>query len=200
MLALALLAICAPLVDPVTIAAVVQNESGGNPLAMHDNTSGRSYSPGSVGDAVELAKRLIADGHSVDLGLAQINSKNLQWIGMTVEQSFDACSNLQASQQVLVDAYKRAGGDLKGTLQIYNSGKAAGSQYASRVYGKAGVVVPAIPGGAMAAWTKKDMIASSAHAHTAKTATAQPLIAKIQWTPAASPFEPDGSGFSSEKF
>lgn len=195
MLPLALLATCAPLVDPVTIAAVVQNESGGNPLAMHDNTDGRSYSPGSVADAVALAKRLIAGGHSVDLGLAQINSKNLGWIGMTVEQSFDACSNLQASQQVLVDAYKRADGDLQKTLQIYNTGKAAGSQYASRVYGKAGVVVPAIPGGTMAAWTKRDM-----STHSVFQSQSQPLVAKIQWAPAASPLQPDDSGFSAASF
>lgn len=187
MLPLILLATCAPLVDPVTMAAVVQNESGGNPLAMHDNADGKSYSPKSLDDAVALAKRLIAASHSVDLGLAQINSKNLQWVGMTVVQSFDPCANLQASQQVLVDAYKRAGGDLKGTLQIYNSGKATGSQYASNVYGKAGVLVPAIPGGAMAAWTKKDT----------QIQAGVPFVAKVQWTPAASPLSPDGSDFSS---
>ena len=113
MLPMLLLATCAPLVDPVTMSAVVQHESGGNPLAIHDNATSKSYLPKSLNDAVALAKRLISDGHSVDLGLAQMNSKNLQWVGMTVEQVFDPCANLQASQQVLVDAHKRSGGDLK---------------------------------------------------------------------------------------
>lgn len=180
MLPLILLATCSPLVDAVTMSAVVQNESGGNALAMHDNSDGKSYSPKSVDEAVALAKRLITSGHSVDLGLAQINSKNLQWLSLSVEQSFDACSNLQASQQVLVDAFKRSGGDLQKTLQIYNTGKASGSQYASKVYGKAGVVVPAIPGGAMASWTKKDMDKSNA------------VVAKLIYSPAASPLEVEG--------
>lgn len=182
MLPMILLASCAPLVDPVTMSAVVQNESAGNPLAIHDNVTGKSYSPKSMDEAVELAKQLLAANHSVDMGLAQINSRNLQWVGMTVEQVFDPCSNLQASQQVLVDAHKRSGGDLQKTLQIYNTGKTAGSQYATRVYGKAGVVVPAIPGGKLAGWTRSGIDA--------------PIEVKVQPAPAASPFEVDGSGLS----
>lgn len=191
MLPMILLASCAPLVDPVTMSAVVQNESGGNSLAIHDNATGKSYSPKSMADAVTLATKLISSQHSVDLGLAQINSKNLQWVGMTVEQSFDACSNLQASQQVLVDAHKRSGGDLQKTLQIYNTGKTAGSKYASRVYGKAGVVVPAIPGGSMASWTKREVEVADARRQPGDA-----IEVKMQWTPAASPFEVDGSGLS----
>ncbi len=197
MLPLILLATCSPLINPVTMSAVVQNESGGNPLAIHDNSDGKSYSPKSLDEAVALAKRLVAGGHSVDLGLAQINSKNLQWVGMTIEQSFDPCSNLQASQQVLVDAYKRTSGDLQKTLQIYNTGKDAGNQYASKVYGKAGVVIPAIPGGSMASWAKngnRDVADISRASHRIRSRDA--VTAKVQWTPAASPFEADGSGFS----
>ena len=193
MLPLLLLSACAPLIDPVTMSAVVQHESGGNPLAIHDNADGKSYAPKSLNDAVATAKRLIANGHSVDLGLAQINSKNLRWVGLAVEQSFDACQNLQASQQVLVDAHKRSGGDLKGTLQIYNSGKTAGSQYASSVYGKAGVIVPAIPGGKLASWTNKNM-------NTTSSASSAALVAKVSWTPAASPFSPDNNGLSATGF
>jgi len=183
MLPLILLASCAPLVDPVTMSAVVQNESGGNSLAIHDNATGKSYSPKSMDEAVGLAKRLINAGHSVDLGLAQINSRNLKWVGMTVEQVFEPCSNLQASQQVLVDAHQRSGGDLQKTLQIYNTGKAAGSQYAAKVYGKAGIVVPTIPGGKLTSWTK------------GSTGDA-PIEVRVQPSPAASPFEIDGSGLT----
>lgn len=182
MLPLILLVSCAPMVDPVTMSAVVQNESGGNPLAIHDNATGKSYSPRSMAEAVALAERLIAAGNSVDMGLAQINSKNLKWIGMTVEQVFDPCSNLQASQQILVDAHKQSGGDLQKTLQIYNTGKTAGSQYASKVYGKAGVVVPAIPGGSLAGWARSGIDA--------------PIEVKVQPSPAASPLEVDGAGLS----
>ena len=183
----ALLALCAPLISPVTMSAVVQNESSGNPLAIHDNTSGKSYAPRSMTDAIATAKRLIARRHSIDLGLAQINSKNLNWLHLTVEKSFDACENLKASQQVLLDANDRAGGDLKKTLQIYNSGQASGGQYAAAVFSKAGVVVPAIPGGKMASWTAKDV----------QTQKSEPVyVAKVSWTPAASAFAPDDEGFS----
>lgn len=191
MLPLILLASCAPMVDPVTMSAVVQNESGGNPLAIHDNATGKSYSPKAINDAVDIAKRLIAAGHSVDLGLAQINSRNLKWVGMTVEQVLDSCSNLQASQQVLVDAHKRSGGDLQKTLQIYNTGKTAGSQYASKVYDKAGVVVPTIPGGSLANWAKREVEVADARRQPGDA-----IEVKMQWTPAASPFEVDGSGLS----
>lgn len=196
----ALLAICAPLVSPVTMSAVVQHESGGSPFAIHDNTDSRTYAPSSIDAAVSTAKRLIASGHSVDLGLAQINSKNLRWLHLTVEQSFDACQNLRASQQVLIDAHDRAGGDLKQTLQIYNSGKAAGSQYSSAVYGKAGVVVPAIPGGRMADWTNRPVAGGAILKDMLSTSSSVPLVAKVSWTPAASPFSPDGNGLSASGF
>ena len=70
----ALMEQCAPQIASVTMAAIVQQESGGNPLALHDNTSGKSYRPATIAEAARLARELIAQGHSVDIGLPQINS------------------------------------------------------------------------------------------------------------------------------
>src|SRR5271170_212239 len=75
---------CAPSVAPETLAAVAETESHLDPLAIHDNTERRSYQPGDAASAIGLAHRLIAEGHSVDLGLMQINSGNSRWLGLTV--------------------------------------------------------------------------------------------------------------------
>lgn len=44
---------------------------------------------------------MISAGRRVDLGLAQINSKNLGWLGLSVEAAFDSCQNLAAAARVL---------------------------------------------------------------------------------------------------
>ena len=113
---------CAPQVAPVTLAAIVQQESGGNPLALHDNTSGKGYAPATVAEAARLARELIAQGHSVDIGLAQINSRNLPRLGLGVDQVLDPCANLRAAQTVLMEGWMRSG-DLRATLSAYNTGR-----------------------------------------------------------------------------
>ena len=97
---------CAPSVAPGTLAAVAQTESHLDPLAIHDNTEGRSYQPGDTARAIGLAHRLIAERHSVDLGLMQINSGNSRWLGLTVEDAFDPCRSIAAGAAVLT-AYSR---------------------------------------------------------------------------------------------
>jgi type IV secretion system protein VirB1 len=56
--AIVLMEQCAPQIAPVTLAAIVQQESGGNPLAVHDNTSGKSYAPTTVAEAAQLTREL----------------------------------------------------------------------------------------------------------------------------------------------
>lgn len=138
---LELLLACAPAIHPTTMAAVVQHESAGNPLSIRDNASGRSYSPATKPEAVALATRLIGEGHSVDLGLGQINSRNLPRLGLAIEQVFDPCDNLKAAQTILLEAWRKTG-NLKSTLAVYNTGKpnsALGRSYASAIFKRAGV-------------------------------------------------------------
>lgn len=155
---LELLLACTPGVHPITAAAIVQQESAGNPWALYDNTGKQSYRPKSQREAAEIALRLIGQGHSVDIGLAQINSKNLPRLNLTVEQVLDPCTNLQASSRILKEGYERAG-NLPGALSAYNTGKtdsSIGEKYAAKVFSHAGsdYLVPAIPGGKMADWVK----------------------------------------------
>jgi type IV secretion system protein VirB1 len=99
---------CAPAVGPRTMSSIIAVESSGNPLAIHDNDDGRSYQPASRAAAVALASGLIARGHSVDLGLAQINSANVERLGLTVSDAFDACTNVRTGAEILAADYARA--------------------------------------------------------------------------------------------
>lgn len=99
---------CAPTVHPQTLAAIVQVESGGWPWAIHDNTAGRSDDPPTYGHAVAIANALIAQGHNVDLGLAQVNSGNLAALGLTPAQALAPCANLAAGARILEGDYSRA--------------------------------------------------------------------------------------------
>src|SRR5262245_40075758 len=107
--ALALATQCAPTVAPETLLSVVQVESRFEPLAIGVNGAPRVVvSPTSVDDAVAMAGALIAAGRNIDLGLAQINSKNLPWLGLSLAEVFDPCTNLRAAARILQDGYARS--------------------------------------------------------------------------------------------
>lgn len=131
---------CGIEVHPVAMMAIIEQESGGNPYALNDNTGKRSYQPKSMQEAAAIARRIIAAGGSVDIGLAQINSKNLKNLKMTVEDVLDPCKNLKASEIILKEGWLRSGGNLKQTLSAYNTGKlnsTVGHKYAERVIKRA---------------------------------------------------------------
>ena len=95
---LALASQCAPSLDQNLIAGIAKHESGLNPLVLHDNTTSRSYAPGTASEARALAAKLIhVQGHSVDLGLMQINSRNLAYLGLPESEAFDACHSIEAA-------------------------------------------------------------------------------------------------------
>lgn len=137
---------CAPSVAPEIMEKLVRAESGFNRFAIGVNgAEHRSYHPGSKEEAVRIASDLIARGHSIDMGLGQINSANLKWLGLTVESVFDSCTNLSASEKVLRDGYDRAraqGSDpetaLHQALSAYNTGtftRGFSNGYVERVMG-----------------------------------------------------------------
>jgi type IV secretion system protein VirB1 len=138
---------CAAGVSPRTMAAIVSVESGGQPLAIYDNDSHRSYAFADRGQATATATQLLAAGHNVDLGLAQINSGNLAALGLTANNVFDPCTNLRAGASILRRAYasatQRFGPGqiaLRHALSAYNSGSLfAAPQYVRRVAAAAGL-------------------------------------------------------------
>jgi type IV secretion system protein VirB1 len=99
---LGLAATCAPSVAPETLAAVARAESGFDTLAINVNgPDGGRIRSASAAEAVTRARALIATGRSVDLGLMQVNSRNLGWLGLSVEDAFDPCRSVAAGACVL---------------------------------------------------------------------------------------------------
>ena len=101
----ALAARCAPSVPSEILRAVAQTESGLDPLALHDNTTGVSEQPGSMQEALTDAWTWIGRGNSVDLGLMQVNSANLDALDMTARTALDPCLSLAGGAAVLRAAY-----------------------------------------------------------------------------------------------
>jgi type IV secretion system protein VirB1 len=97
-------------VPEATLAAVAHTESGLDPLALHDNTTGTSIRPNTLDEARLDAIQLLDRGDSVDIGLMQINSTNLSALGMTTTDALDPCASLSGGVAVLRAAYGKGGG------------------------------------------------------------------------------------------
>jgi type IV secretion system protein VirB1 len=150
---------CAPGVAPQTLLAVARVESGLDPLAIGINGApAPARAAQSAAEAAARARRLLAAGRNVDLGLAQINSGNLAPLGLTLDTVFDPCRNLAAGAQLLRTAYAagRRGQAppqvaLRMALSAYNTGDGLKGQrngYVPRVVAAAGQAdAPATPAG-----------------------------------------------------
>ena len=148
-----LAASCAPTIAPKTIVAIAHAESGFDALAIGDNSTGRSYSAASVPEAIALADGLIALGHSLDLGLMQINTANFPRLILTVADTFDPCKSIAAGGSILSEAF--SGGTtpdetqaaLRVALSRYNTGNGQRgfiNGYVRRVEASARYLVPAL--------------------------------------------------------
>lgn len=146
---------CAPSVAAETLVSVVHTESHFNPYAIGINAKGvAAPDPASRASAAAAARRLIARGYNIDLGLGQINSANLKWLGLSVEDAFDPCRNLAAAARVLSGNYlsvvrssPTTEAAIATAVSMYNTGSRSrgfGNGYVGRVYASSTVVVPAI--------------------------------------------------------
>ena len=118
---------CAPEIATEAIVPLVVTESGGDPLAVNVN-KGPRVRAGSAVEGAAIARRYIAAGYTVDVGLAQINSANFARLGVTVEQVFEPCTNLRLASMVLQQGYGMATRHYTGldaisaTYSLYNTG------------------------------------------------------------------------------
>jgi type IV secretion system protein VirB1 len=147
---------CAPQVAVETIASVMQMESGFQLFAIGVNgPGGGPIMPATQEAAVAIASDLIVrQRRSVDLGLMQINSRNLPALGLTIADAFDPCRNIAAGAVLLQEGYtaaRRTEDDPQRALSValsrYNTGNAErgfANGYVTRVRDAAEVVVPAI--------------------------------------------------------
>ncbi|RDE83794.1 lytic transglycosylase domain-containing protein [Aggregatibacter aphrophilus] len=120
MTALQMIAICAPLVHPDTALSVMKEESKLNQFAI-GVVDGWVKQPTDFNSAVLTAQQLEKEGKNYSVGLMQINKHNFSRYGVTLEQMFDPCNNLQVAQQILQDCYQRSG-SVNDALSCYYSG------------------------------------------------------------------------------
>ena len=183
MIAAALLA-CAANVAPVTLEAVMRVESGGNSLAFNVNhLLGPQPHPVTLAEAVTTAESYVARGYSVDLGLMQVNSRNLAALGITIEQVLDPCANVKAGAAILTANYAEAvrsrgegQGALQAALSAYNTGsfyRGFANGYVARYYGPGGV--PALADGVQQA-----VLTAAAVKHAAPPPPPNPYTADTQ--------------------
>lgn len=146
---------CATGVAPSTIGAIVHTESKGFQFAL--NVNGLKRQPARLSNAeaaARVARSYIAQGYSVDLGLGQINSRNMRALGLTWENVFDPCTNVGAAGRVLSGNYRqvREGRQpqeaLRVALSMYNTGSQSRgfrNGYVRRVLSNAGVSIGVAP-------------------------------------------------------
>lgn len=131
---------CAPTVHPETMAALISAESKGHQFALADagplnmpwakrKYLVRSYYFSSVDEATEMAEALIARGHTVSLGLTQVNDRNLAGLGISIREVFEPCVNLSAGGKIITEFYGKAVRQfgagpraLRAAISAYNSG------------------------------------------------------------------------------
>ena len=99
---------CAPLVHTDTAQALVAVESSFNPHAIGVVGGVLDRQPRNLAEAVATASHLQANGWNFSVGLAQINLRNFERLGLNAATAFDPCENLRAMQTVLTECFERS--------------------------------------------------------------------------------------------
>ena len=95
----------------------------------------------TAADAVRLANPLLRQGHSLDIGVMQVNSRWLTIDHLPLAKLFDPCFNIAVGTRILAASYRgyhHQSGDaaaaLTQALSTYNTGSpTAGRAYVTRV-------------------------------------------------------------------
>ena len=116
--------------------AIVEQESGGDALALHDDDVGRSYHPPTIEEAERIAKSLLAQGRSVGIGLGQLTARSEEAFerkfGITVHEALaNPCANMRAGSELYAQGIP--------AIATYNCGKPwCASDYVKRVLARLG--------------------------------------------------------------
>ena len=131
MVDLAAIAACLVLgADPLLVSAVMQHESAGRVAALNINGwEGEAFTVDNTEQATVAANQFINEGYTVDVGLMQINSKNLERFGEPVALAYEPCNNPRLGERILIENIATARlsglvGDaaIRGALSLYNTG------------------------------------------------------------------------------
>ena len=119
---LALIVTCAPVISPGLMSGIVTVESHGEPWAIYRQDTRESIHPTSEADAVETARRLVAQKVEIKAGLTQIDSTLWGTLNLTVDNVFSPCANLGAAEDLLLTWYGKDVGDLDAALSRFGTG------------------------------------------------------------------------------
>ena len=94
-------------INPLLIMAISKHESNYHPWAL--NIAGKSYKPGSRGEALRLIRKAMASGRSFDIGLMQINNWWLRRLKLTPEQILEPRNNVLVGAMILRQEIRKYG-------------------------------------------------------------------------------------------
>lgn len=120
-----------PYVHRSVMTAIVKVESGGNPWAININKKGVRLLAQAANEEQAKAwiRWFVANGYNIDIGLAQINIKNIQKSGKDPVTFLEPCTNLTMAGQILKANYQQAtrtssnsDDAVKKAISAYNTG------------------------------------------------------------------------------
>lgn len=92
------------------IKAIVRVESGGDPWAININKKGVRLlaKPKTKEQAQAWIDWFVKNNYNIDIGIAQINIKNIQKLKINPSDFLDPCLNLKVAGQILLANYKNS--------------------------------------------------------------------------------------------
>ncbi len=100
---------CVPNIAQASMLAIVQVESKGNPLALSLNKGYKlQFQPQSKAQAQKWVEYLDKHSYNFDIGLAQVNIKNVNKYGYKATDLLDPCINLKIGSSILIKNYTSA--------------------------------------------------------------------------------------------
>lgn len=101
------------------LGGIMEQESGGNPYSIYDDTARKSYPLHSLSEYLSVGQQLLAEGHNIDAGLMQINLQAHPNVSLL--QAADPTFALQFAAQLLKFNYSQTGSWEK-AIEAYNGG------------------------------------------------------------------------------
>ncbi|MBP9741780.1 MAG: lytic transglycosylase domain-containing protein [Burkholderiales bacterium] len=100
---------CVPYVAENTMLAIIKTESKFNPLAIGLNKGFRlMYQPQNLAQARSWATYLEKHGYNFDVGITQVNIKNIHKYGYSAIDALDPCLNMKLGGKILQSGYIKA--------------------------------------------------------------------------------------------